>query len=642
MGTWVPNDWDSTKIVTPSAPWTVVKDRFDLSTEYAESSFAITTEFIAQLEALLGELVVPESTIGDVAIPDLEPLSYDNRPALGDLTLEEIPGSDVVPPAWVAIPDFEDLEFPDNDAEAPSYLAPVKPDHDDIADPGDPPELATIEYPAKPDIAVPSVPALETIVFPAAPTITIAAFDGEAPTEIWDMPENFSYTEAEYSSDIWADLLSKVLNDIRNGGTGLGAVIEEELYARALARQETENERLYAEVDNYFEARGWPEPIGAHGAKLYEVGREISRNNAKLNTEITINQAELAQTNTHFMVEKGVALEGMLRDFFNQQATRSFEASKAIASAGIEIFNANVNKFNARVQLYQSEAAVFEARVKAALTQAQIYKTQIDACGVKSDIQKNLVAIYAEKVKALDTIIKIYATEMEAVRIKADVEKSRYAIFELQVKIYIARIEADKAKFDVYVRELEGERTKAQIYSEQIKGYLGEVEAVKSQSDVQIQTSDLALKENQIKSEKYRAELAGYETLVRSTLAGITSEVEGFKAETMAYSAETEAEGSWLAAKVQEMRLGVEKAKVELEKAVGEINATIQGYAAVKGLQVEGTTGIMNAAAQLCASAMNAVNATASIGYDGNESNTETWTHGESITETHPYEDQAA
>lgn len=641
MGTWVPTTWKD-PIVDPSSPGTLVGERFDMSTAYAESSFGIATDFISQLEALLDSFELPESTITDVVVPDIDPLSYENRPAMGDLTLPAIPESDVVKPPWASVPSFDTLEFPSFNIEPAPYLAPDKPAHAVISDPGDPPTIATLEYPAKPDITIPGVPTLEDVVFPAAPTITLPEFEGEVPTEVWDMPANFSYSEANYGSDIWADLLAKVLNDIRNGGTGLGALIEDELYARAIARQETENQRLYQETEDYFEARGFSLPAGAMAGRLAEAAREISRNNTEINSKITIDQAQLAQTNTHFMVDKGVQLEGMLRDFFNAQANRAFEAAKVVATIGIEIFNANVNKFNAKVQAYQVQAVVFESRVKAALTQAQIYKTQIDACGVMSDVQKNLVAIYSEKIKALDTIIKLYSTEMEAVKIKAEVERTRLAIFELQVKIYIARVEADKARFDVYVRELEGERTKAQIYSEQVKAYLGEVEAIKTESDVQIQTSDLVLKENQVKSEQYKAELGGYETTVRAAVAEITSIVEGFKAEAMSYSAETEAEGSWFRAKVEEMRVGVENAKIRLAKAVEDIDASIKGFAAVKGLQVEGTTGIMNAASQLCAATMNAVNVNASIGYTGHEGSNETWSHGESITESHPYEDQAS
>jgi hypothetical protein len=371
MGTWVPTTWKDTKKVNPGGPGTLVYDRFDMSSQYAESSFAIATDFIAQLEALLASFVLPESTIGDVDIPDLDPLSHEDRPALGDLTLPAIPASTVVKPAWASVPSFDAVEFPNFNIDSPAYDTPEKPDHDIISDPGDPPSMDIIEYPAKPDITIPGAPTLEDITFPVVPSITLPEFEGEIPTETWDMPPNFNYSESNYSSDIWVDLLSKVLNDIRNGGTGLGALIEEELYDRAMA------------------------------GRLAEAAREISRNNTAINAEITIDQSKLAQENTHFMIEQGVKLEGMLRDFFNQQAIRAFEAAKTIATIGIEIFNAKINKFNVEIQGYRAEGAVFESRVKAALTQAEIYKTQIDACEVMSDVQKNLTAIYSEKIKAL-------------------------------------------------------------------------------------------------------------------------------------------------------------------------------------------------------------------------------------------------
>ena len=72
------------------------------------------------------------------------------------------------------------------------------------------------------------------------------------------------------------------------------------------------------------------------------------------------------------MCEKGVELEGMLREFFNEQALRSVVPSKAFAQIGIEILNAHINRFNARVHAYQAEVAIFESKVKVALTQAEI------------------------------------------------------------------------------------------------------------------------------------------------------------------------------------------------------------------------------------------------------------------------------
>jgi hypothetical protein len=645
MGTWVPVPaWAQKDKRTFPAPKdgvaNQVENRFDKCEEYAQDAVDNANEFIGNLENLLEDFDPPDSDIGTISNPWVGGLSYDDRPALGDVTLKEIPESDILLPDCVDIPDFDTAEFPNFNITAPSVSA-VKPQHSTITVPGDSPAMGIIEYPATPDPEIPTPPTLRDISFPSAPSIAIPVFDTVAPSSTMDLPDNFSYNEAVYSSDIWADLLSKVLNDIRNGGTGLGALIEEELYDRALRRQETENERLYQEVENYFEARGFSLPPGAMAGRLAEAAREISRNNTTVNADIAVNQAELAQKNTQFMVEKGVELEGMLREFFNQQAVRSFEAAKAIAQIGIEILNAHINRFNAKVQAYQVEGAVFESRVKAALTQAEIYKTQIDACEVMSNVQKNLTMIYSEKVKAIDTIIKLYATEMEAARIKAEVEKIKVDVFMAQTQVYTAKIEADKLKFEAYSVELDGEKTKAMIYAEQVRAYLGQVDAVKSESDVRLQALDLILKSNQDKTNQYKAQLAGYETEVNATSSSNTAIVDGFKTEVMAYSAEAEAEGIHLAAKIKEMDLSISAARFRLDKAVAEVQAAITGFKAVKDLQVQGVSGIMDVGAQLAASAMNAINANASLGLNQSQSEGETWHHGDSISESHPYEEVA-
>jgi len=619
-----------------------IEDRFDSCQEFAEDRLDDAQDLMNSMENFLSDLETPDENLVGLTYPHITPLDYESRPSLGDVDLPDIPTSTVVKPAWEQIPSFDELEFPAFNVNDPNYQTVTKPSHTAIAAPGDGPTPATITYPATPDIDIPDPPSLEDIIFPAAPSITIPEFEGEVPTETWNTPASFSYEEAEYSSDVWADLLAKVMNDIRNGGTGLGALVEAELFARALARQETENERLYQEIEDYFEARGFDLPPGAMAGRLAEAAREISRNNTRINAEITISQAELAQKNTQFMVDKGIQLEGMLRDFFNQQAIRAFEAAKIVAQIGIEIYNAQVNKFNARVSLYQTQGAIFESRVKAALTQAEIYKSQIEACRVMSDVQKNLVEIYKNKIEALDTVIKLYSAEMEAAKIKSEVEKIKLELFNLQIQTYTARVGADKIKFDIYVSEMEGERTKAMIYSEQVNAFLARINAVKVKADVQSQTADLALKTNQIQSENYRAELAGYEAEVKAAVAEINALVEGFRVEALAYGAETEAEGTKFTAMINEMNLSVSAARLSLDKAIARVRASVDSFSAVKALQAAGITGLMNVGAQLAASAMNALNAHASLGYSQSGSESESWGHSDSVSESHPYEEESA
>jgi uncharacterized protein YcbX len=125
-------------------------------------------------------------------------------------------------------------------------------------------------------------------------------------------------------------------------------------------------------------------------------------------------------------------------------------------------------------------------------------------------------------------------------------------------------------------------------------------------------------------------------------IANVSSLADIQKAAASAYSAETEAEGSWFRAKVEEMRTQVSRAGLLLDQAKAEAAAALSGFESINNLRMKGTESLMNVGAQLVASAMNAVTATASINYTATESSTESWSHEEGITESHPYEDAEA
>jgi len=88
-------------------------------------------------------------------------------------------------------------------------------------------------------------------------------------------------------------------------------------------------------------------------------------------------------------------------------------------------------------------------------------------------------------------------------------------------------------------------------------------------------------------------------------------QVEAFKTEAMAFEAESNAVGMEYSAKINEGNLMVEEFKAQIQEQIAIINSTRDGYVALKSLQEKGTEGVINVNAQLAASAMNAVNASA-------------------------------
>ncbi|RKZ09458.1 hypothetical protein DRQ25_06270, partial [Candidatus Fermentibacteria bacterium] len=85
----------------------------------------------------------------------------------------------------------------------------------------------------------------------------------------------------------------------------------------------------------------------------------------------------------------------------------------------------------------------------------------------------------------------------------------------------------------------------------------------------------------------------------------------------------------------------VDNAHYQLDRAIAQVNASVEGFKALKSLQGAGVEGLMNVGAQLAASSMNAINANASMGTTQSGQESESWSHHDSMTESHPYEEQA-
>ena len=638
MGIWVENPKEGS---AGNISWGLVQSRFDLSQKYAESSYAMTTGYVTSLATWLGSLDddlpdTREITVQGVSIPSL---SFTGRPSFGNVALPTdwpttLPNNIV----FEAMPTFDTITLPTMTFHPPAWTTPIKPTIVNHASPGDGPTIREISPPAAPSITLPSPPSLREVVLPSPPSITIAPLDARLPEEILRTPAEFSWNASPYNSPIWIDLLNKVVDGIRNGGTGLDSLVYQDMWDRALIRHQKEADRRYQETEDFFAAKGFELPSGAMAASLREVAADIGDKLTEINGKMHETEATLAQTNTHYMLTTGKDLETILREFHNACDNRTLEAAKAVATSSIEIFNALVSRYNAYLERFKAEASVYESRIKASLTEVEIFKAQVEAAQVSSDVQKNLVAIYTEQIRALETQVKIYTAQVEGTQAQAELEKLKLEVFRTRIEAYVANMGAERVKVELYTAEVGAERVKAETYAEQVRSYVAEVEGRKAQADLNIKILTAALEKNRMLVEKYQGEMSGYTAKVDAVSRKTQSMVEGFKAEVAAYSAETEAKGMEYGARTKEMEARIQEAKFNLERAVAEVDAATKGFLAVKELQLKGTEASINVGSQLAASAWSAVNASASLGTTASESEQYSYSHGGSITESHHYE----
>jgi hypothetical protein len=219
-------------------------------------------------------------------------------------------------------------------------------------------------------------------------------------------------------TDLRVGIVTKLEALIENGATGLGAEVEELIWDRMRGRQELENIKLYTEAEQYFSSRGFVLPFGALAARLSEIGIEITRNNSNLNNDITVEQARLAQTNSQWVIEKGIAF--VLEDM-KMVLTAITESNKNV----IDVFAADVEKYK---QDIAGQIAVVDAKVKKYSAEADIYKAGAYVASVDIDAQAKNAELQLKKADAiatlnikkaeieLDAALKLFQLQVEAIK----------------------------------------------------------------------------------------------------------------------------------------------------------------------------------------------------------------------------------
>lgn len=134
------------------------------------------------------------------------------------------------------MPELEDVTIPSVSFSPPMWSAPTKPKLTDHTAPDDPPPIVMPDVPHAPSLTLPDVPELGNVVIPSAPAIKLPLFDADLPDEILKTPAEFNWQESPYNSPVWIDPLTKTVDGIREGGTGLAPEVYADIWNRAVSR----------------------------------------------------------------------------------------------------------------------------------------------------------------------------------------------------------------------------------------------------------------------------------------------------------------------------------------------------------------------------------------------------------------------
>lgn len=538
----------------------------------------------------------------------------------GTINIGSVPGFNVTQPSF-EIPQAPDIVWTEFNDAAPSSL-------------GD----ALSHIPSTLELTLPPLPGLADIQIPSLPEIDFAQFTEQAPVMDLTPPDtSFSWTEAIYTSDLKQAIESKLLNDIRNGGTGLDEATEQAIYDRARSRQQVENEQLYTEALEFFSSRGFTFPPGALAGRMMEASARIAQINEDLNNDILVQQSKLAQENTHFIITSANEHERMTMDYINNMRQRGFEAAKYMVEAAIVIYRARVEAYKTRMEAYQIQAQVYEARIRAELLKVETYKAQIEGARLGVEVNRAAVEVYIAQVNALQTRVDLYKAQMEGARLRAEIDRIQIEGYAARVEAYQSLVNSKVARINGYTAQIAGEAEKARMYASQVDAYKSEVDAYGVKAEVEIKKLQAQVEEVNAEVEAYKAEVARYDADVRRAIADAEIKakrndnlIAQYDADTRKYMAQLDGLTKYFSARVEQNaskhQVEIKKADVMLQTAMG-INESI----------VESLRQTARMFAQLVSSALTSVSASAQVGLHGSTSDSSTNVASDSYSDSYSW-----
>lgn len=621
MGTYVDKlngNYQPTAETIAERGWGIASDRADSAFSTAQA-FARTIGAVSvPFEAVTSGFTAPAIgyTLSLPQAPTAPDVSFPVIDALDPLALDTI--SAVTPGA---VPAFT--------SAAPVVQILDKPSALSVTQPGAAPTIADVVMPDAPAVVFPDDPLLELIHLPALPSISLPTFTGMAPGDSLTTPTTgFVWSEDYYDSALLNDATSR-LTTMMLGGTGLPAAIEQAIWDRSRAREDVIARKATQEAYEEFSSRGFSLPPGALAGRVSEVWQKNREAASTVSRDIAVKQAELEIDNMKFAVSTGIQLEGQMMTYAGQYAARALDAAKTTVQVALDIFNAQIALYNARLQAYQTEASVYKELIQAESIKLDQYRTEIEAQKLVGDINMQAIQIYSERIKALMAAVDLYKAQLDGVKTGVDVDRARIDGFRATVDAYKAMVESKSSEYQAWGQSIQGEVAKVSAYEAQARAFGTLVDAYKTGETVKIENMRAQISGNEMKVKAFGAEVDYLSEQIKAGIAQVDTGVKIYDGQARVYGAQIGGEQARVQALAEQTRLIMAAGSTEAEMNLKAADINIQQLLRIVQVELEGRKAAAAVAGQLAASAMSSFNLGASVSSSWDRS------IGNSLSESH-------
>jgi hypothetical protein len=233
-------------------------------------------------------------------------------------------------------------------------------------------------------------------VMSALPTIDTGDLTGvDAPI---DIDPTYTFTSTTTATTLFDAVLSRMLVDLQSGATGLDPIVEQAIYDRARARQQSARDTDYQKLNNDISGRGFTLPPGALLSALTDFAAEGVRQDADITNNIIATQGDLAQKNSQFIITQSVALETLIRNTAMEKDKTNLEYLKSKATLLVQDYAERVRAY---VAIWEGKKVKVQAQTEALRGVIEGNKGLIEIFKAQYDALKTRVEAVASKNKGI-------------------------------------------------------------------------------------------------------------------------------------------------------------------------------------------------------------------------------------------------
>lgn len=510
------------------------------------------------------------------------------------------PGSvimDAMPVFDLADPVLQHGRMPD----APALVAPLPP-----ARPDD------LVLPTAPSFTLPALPSLMELNLPALPNVQLPEFTGEKPLFVEPViNENWAFSPAQYASALLPKIQDKV-RAMMDGGLGLEPV-EQAMFDRGRERIDIEVRRDIDTRTDEFGSRGFTEPNGILSRAVSQIIQSGMNRKAEFSRDVSIKAFEESLANVRFAVQQGIALEQAAVTLHIQEQTLALQAAQFARETAIAILNARISVFNAKLQAYQTDAAVLRDRIQAELAKVELFRAQIEGEKARGEINMQRVQVYAEQVRTLGVLADFYTAQVNAVKVKSDVHKNAIEAFKAEVDAYSARWRGYGEEVQAYKAGVDAESARVTVHGNLVKAFADRVGAVNAMNRGKIDAEQLRIQQHGQQIQVFDAGMRRLLAMIQAEQARVSAEAQRASAVAQVYTAEAGVETAASAAADRSLQVGLEAARARTDVALEQAKTRVQENIALTQTALESVKTQAQVLSQLAASALSAMNFSASV-----------------------------